>query len=116
MIFHSTRDKSLTATLSQALQRGLAPDGGLYVPARFPAMTVADFDGRESLAAVAPRFLAPFFEGDPLAPELDAIVAEAFNFPVPIVPLKTVDDASVLELFHRPTSAFKDFGARFLAR
>ena len=115
MIFHSTRDKSLTATLSQALQRGLAPDGGLYVPARFPAMTVADFDGRESLAAVAPRFLAPFFEGDPLAPELDAIVAEAFNFPVPIVPLKTVDDASVLELFHGPTSAFKDFGARFLA-
>ncbi len=115
MIFHSTRDKSLTATLSQALQRGLAPDGGLYVPAHFPAMTVADFDGRESLAAVASRFLAPFFEGDPLAPELDAIVAEAFNFPVPIVPLKTSDDASVLELFHGPTSAFKDFGARFLA-
>ncbi len=115
MLFHSTRDPSLTATLSEALQRGLAPDGGLYVPAGLPAMTPADFDGLGGIAGVAPRFLAPFFAGDPLEPELAAIVTEAFNFPVPTVRLKTADDVSVLELFHGPTSAFKDFGARFLA-
>jgi threonine synthase len=115
MQFISTRDPSRTATLSEALRRGLAPDGGLYVPAAFPALSPADFDGREDLPSVARRFLAPFFDGDGLAPELDAIVGEAFNFPVPLVTLATPGDAAVLELFHGPTSAFKDFGARFLA-
>ena len=115
MRFVSTRDASLAGTLSQALTRGLAPDGGLYVPERFPAATAAGFDGASTLAEVAPRFLAPFFEGDALAPELGAIVREAFDFPVPLVPLAEADDAAVLELFHGPTAAFKDFGARFLA-
>jgi threonine synthase len=115
MNFISTRDASHSATLSEALRRGIAPDGGLYVPDAFPALAPADFDGLEDLPAVARRFLAPFFAGDPLAKELDAIVTEAFDFPVPLVALKTAGDASVLELFHGPTSAFKDFGARFLA-
>ena len=115
MQFISTRDPASTATLSEALQRGLATDGGLYVPQQFPALAPRDFEGLTTLAEVAPRFLAPFFAGDVLAPELAAIVAEAFDFPVPIVPLRTASDVSVLELFHGPTAAFKDFGARFLA-
>lgn len=115
MRFISTRNAQHSASLSEALQRGLAPDGGLYVPERFPRTPAADFAGATELATVAPRFLAPFFEGDPLAPELAAIVREAFDFPVPLVPLAESGDAAVLELFHGPTAAFKDFGARFLA-
>jgi threonine synthase len=116
MRFVSTRDAHSTATLSEALQRGIAPDGGLYVPERFPRFAVADFDGAQSLPEVANRLLAPFFAGDPLEPEVAAITAEAFDFPAPIVPLPGAGpDVGVLELFHGPTAAFKDFGARFLA-
>jgi len=115
MRYVSTRDAGHRASLSEALGRGLAPDGGLYVPERFPALAAADFEGAAGLGAVAARFLAPFFAGDALAPELGAIVAEAFDFDVPLVPLRVTDDAAVLELFHGPTAAFKDFGARFLA-
>lgn len=116
MRFVSTRDPASAATLSEALQRGIAPDGGLYVPARFPRFTPQDFDGAATLPAVAARLLAPFFAGDPLEPSLAGITAEAFDFPVPIVPLpRAGPDVSVLELFHGPTAAFKDFGARFLA-
>jgi len=115
MRFHSTRNAGETATLSEALARGIAPDGGLYVPDSFPHFSVQDFDGLDGIAAVAPRFLAPLFAGDPLESQLPAIVAEAFDFPVPVQPLPVAHDASVLELFHGPTAAFKDFGARFLA-
>jgi threonine synthase len=115
MRFISTRDPAHGASLSEALRRGLAPDGGLYVPDRFPSESAAGFEGATELAAVAPRFLAPLFEGDALAPELPAIAREAFDFPAPLLPLAGRDDAAVLELFHGPTAAFKDFGARFLA-
>jgi threonine synthase len=60
--------------------------------------------------------LAPFFAGDPLEPDLPAICAEAFTFPVPIVtPDPARPNMRALELFYGPTGAFKDFGARFLA-
>jgi threonine synthase len=115
MQYVSTRTAVEVASLSTALARGLAPDGGLYVPERFPLSTGADFAGLASLPAIATRLLAPFFASDTLAPELTAIVTEAFDFPVPIVALELRDDVAVLELFHGPTAAFKDFGARFLA-
>ena len=111
----STRDPGVTSSLTAALLRGLAPDGGLYVPEQFPALTAADFGARTELAAIAVRLLTPFFEGEPLAAELPAIVGEAFNFPVPIVTLEVPEPLAVLDLFHGPTAAFKDFGARFLA-
>jgi threonine synthase len=65
---------------------------------------------------VARRLLQPFADGDPLAASLPAITADAFNFPAPVddVP-QAPGPLSVLELFHGPTAAFKDFGARFLA-
>jgi len=115
MQFVSTRDPGHGVGLSAALAQGLAPDGGLYVPERFPVASPADFDGAATLPAVAPRLLRPFFAGDALALALPTIVAEAFDFPVPLVPLPLAEDAAVLELFHGPTAAFKDFGARFLA-
>ncbi len=111
----STRNDSLTATLSEALRRGIAPDGGLYVPRTFPSLSVGDFSTSDALPVAAETFLAPFFADDPLASALGSIVHEAFNFPVPLVRLGTAEDVSLLELFHGPTAAFKDFGARFLA-
>jgi threonine synthase len=113
MQFVSTRGQAAPAGLSAAIAAGLAPDGGLYVPESLPSLSPADFDGRETLPEIAAALLRPFFDGDALAGELDAICAQAFDFPAP---LRRLDDGTgLLELFHGPTAAFKDFGARFLA-
>jgi threonine synthase len=112
MNFISTRHAAPVATLSQAIAAGLAPDGGLYVPEALPPPR--DLSPGSDVADTAAALLAPFFQGDALAAELPAICREAFDFPAPLVSLGTPDDY-VLELFHGPTAAFKDFGARFLA-
>jgi threonine synthase len=112
--FVSTRRQTPATTLSAAIAAGLAPDGGLYVPAALPRLSSDDFSGCNALAKVASRLLAPFFEDDALARGLDAICAETFTFDAPLKALATPRDF-ILELFHGPTAAFKDFGARFLA-
>ena len=109
----STRGGDRVA-IAEALQRGLARDGGLYVPERLPQFKVSDFDGAQTLPAVATRMLCPFFDDSPLADAIGAVCNEAFNFPVPLVQLPEAS-SYVLELFHGPTAAFKDIGARFLA-
>jgi threonine synthase len=112
----SSRNPSHRVSLGEALAQGIAPDGGLYIPEQFPHFIPRQFDGVDSLPEIGARLIAPFAEGDALAAELPEICREAFNFPAPLVPLEnTPGPASVLELFHGPTSAFKDFGARFLA-
>ncbi|HEX8777918.1 MAG TPA: threonine synthase [Rhodanobacter sp.] len=111
----STRGASPVATLSQAIAAGLAPDGGLYVPDRLPTLNVEDFKVGGSLAETAATLLAPFFAGDALAGQLPAICAEALTFPTPLRPLPQHPNTCMLELFHGPTAAFKDVGARFLA-
>jgi len=113
MKFRSTRSTSPLLTLSEAIQTSIAPDGGLYVPVSFPAFKVSDFDGLAFWSEIGKKLLAPFFEGDVLAPQIDDICSEAFNFPIPLNYIS--DDTAVLELFHGPTAAFKDVGARFLA-
>jgi threonine synthase len=116
MRYISTRDASHEASLSEAIARGIAPDGGLYVPAEFPHFTARQFEGLTQLPEIGECLLTPFAEGTELASEIGAICREAFNFPAPLVPLDEAPaPASVLELFHGPTCAFKDFGARFLA-
>lgn len=116
MHYISTRNAQDTVTLGQAIARGIAPDGGLYVPESFPHFVPHQFEGLNTLAEIGERLIAPFADGDPLASELRAICRTAFDFPAPLVPLRDAPaPASVLELFHGPTSAFKDFGARFLA-
>ena len=112
MNFISTRNNASAATLSQAIAAGLAPDGGLYVPETLPPARSLELGG--DLADTATQLIAPFFAGDALADELPAICREAFDFPAPLLPLATPYD-HVLELFHGPTAASKDFGARFLA-
>ncbi|MHB1056847.1 MAG: threonine synthase [Rhodanobacter sp.] len=113
--YHSSRSAGPTVPISQAIAAGLAPDGGLYVPEKLPVLDPAAFDPRGTLADTAATLLAPFFAGDALAGELPAICAEAFAFDAPLRPLPAHPRTLVLELFHGPTSAFKDFGARFLA-
>ncbi|HET7064210.1 MAG TPA: threonine synthase [Rudaea sp.] len=114
MKFHSTRDDARDVSLSEAIAAGLATDGGLYVPDDLPQLDIDAFDATAMLPVTAARLLAPFFAGDALSSQLDAICTEAFTFPAPLRALATPHDY-VLELFHGPTAAFKDFGARFLA-
>ncbi len=114
MKFASTRDDTVAVDLSSALIAGLAADGGLYVPKNLPTFTAQDFAADDSLAAIATRLLQPFFAGDTLAGELDAICSQAFDFPAALKTLP-IEQTWLLELFHGPTAAFKDFGARFLA-
>ena len=115
LLFASSRGGAAVSAFSTALLQGLAPDGGLYVPQRWPQLPPEDFQGAHALAEVGARLLAPFVAGDELAPQLDEILSEAFNFPAPRIGLTDDDRLSSLELFHGPTAAFKDFGARFLA-
>jgi threonine synthase len=115
MLFVSTRNSSLTARFSEALAQGLAPDGGLYVPTAWPEVRLEELPDASDLPALAHAVLRPFLRGDRLADELGAITREAFSFPAPLVPLGEGAKLAVLELFHGPTAAFKDFGARFLA-
>lgn len=115
MDFHSTRNGP-PVRIEQAIMSGTAPDGGLYVPAELPRFDPADFDGLDEFHAIAAKLLAPFFSESSLAGELADICRDALNFPVPLRPLEMDDSPlSVLEMFHGPTAAFKDVGARFLA-
>ena len=109
VIVTSTRGGA-PVSLSDAILHGLAPDGGLYMPARItlPAPLRGD-----TLIARAQATLAPFFSQDKLESHLPAMLAEAFTFDAPTRWLS--DNTGLLELFHGPTAAFKDFGARFLA-
>ncbi|MGO8856752.1 MAG: threonine synthase [Steroidobacteraceae bacterium] len=114
--FSSSRGGAPSVTLSEAIRQGLAPDGGLYVPTRLPRVDVASFAGLSRLPEVARLSLAGFFEGDRLQPVLGEIADAALNFDAPTTPVTAGEDRLfALELFHGPTAAFKDFGARFLA-
>lgn len=115
MRYLSTRGGPPVA-LERAIMSGTAPDGGLYVPERLPQQAASTFVTGRNLAETAGQLLAPFFAGSSLEPGLSGIAAEALNFPVPLRRLEgSTQGLSVLELFHGPTAAFKDVGARFLA-
>ncbi len=115
MRFISTRGQSPAVSFGDALVQGLAPDGGLYMPESWPTIPLAAFDGAHTLPEVAEVLLRPFVAQDPIAGQIGDVVRDAFNFPAPLVPVADDGKLSVLELFHGPTAAFKDFGARFLA-
>lgn len=115
MRFVSTRGAAPAVGFSEAIVNGIAPDGGLYLPTEWPRADVEKFGDAGDLPGIASRLIAPFVAGDPLESQLPAIASDAFNFPAPLVPVTEDERLSVLELFHGPTAAFKDFGARFLA-
>lgn len=115
MKYFSTRGAG-PVSLDEALRRGIASDGGLFLPERLPEFSIADFDSAESIPEVARILLQPFFVGSELESDVGAILAETFSFPIPMTELSTDDkSASLLELYHGPTAAFKDVGAGFLA-
>lgn len=116
MKFRSTRGGAPEADIGQALEAGLAPDGGLYVPAGLPRFEPAAFRPEISLPELATCILAPFFEDSALAERLDAICRDALDLPLPLEAIGDDAPGWMLELFHGPTAAFKDFAARFLAR
>ena len=96
---------------------GTAPDGGLYVPEYLPHFDPDALTQIDTVSDLATQLLAPFFEGSALSDQLGEICDEAFSFPARLQLLENSErgSLSVLELFHGPTAAFKDFGARFLA-
>ena len=105
MILRSTRDPEHTATFGEAMRRNLAPDGGLYVPVSLPRLDadrLLSLPWEERCAEILSRLLGEEYEE-----------TGAFDFPVPVVP---AGDSFAQELFHGPSLAFKDFGARLLAR
>jgi threonine synthase len=108
----STRSGA-TATLTEAIFHGPAPDGGLYIPSVVPAVDAARIARESGSFQETARRMAIALLGSEVAPAvLEEIVAETLDFPVPLVPIG--DDLHVLELFHGPTAAFKDVGARFM--
>lgn len=116
MLYHSTHNPSFRVDLKEAILRSLPPDNGLYMPDRLPVLD-ADFwkiwrflSFQEIGFAVAEAF----FGEDVPAPALREIVEGTLAFDAPLVTLGPGDH--ILELFHGPTLAFKDFGARFMAR
>lgn len=112
MKFVSTRGQAAPASIDDALVAGLAPDGGLFVPETIP--TLAPTEPQHALAASARHVLAPYFAQSALRARLGELCEEAFAFDAPLRPLAGANDF-VLELFHGPTAAFKDYAARFLA-
>ena len=115
MKYFSTRGAG-PASLDDALRMGIASDGGLFLPEQLPTFTLADFDAADTMPEVATILLRPFFAASALEGDLEQIVAETFDFPIPTSQLRAPgQDVSMLELYHGPTAAFKDVGAGFLA-
>jgi threonine synthase len=116
MEYHSTRRTAPPVSLKEAVLDSLPPDNGLYLPARLPVLD-ADFwrDWRSlTFQEIGVRVAQAFFGEDVPAETLRQLTCEALAFDAPLV--EVAPRQHVLELFHGPTLAFKDFGARFMAR
>lgn len=116
MNYYSTNDKSAMVNFKDATILGQAPDRGLYFPERIPQVEKSLLDNIESLSdqEIAFRVIRPY-AGDAInESDLQRIVDETINFPIPVVHIH--DSIYTLELFHGPTLAFKDIGARFMSR
>lgn len=115
MKFQSTNNQS-TADLKQAVTHSLAPDGGLYIPAEIPKLPKEFFENiaKLSFAQIAFTVAKNLLQDAIDDPTLLRICEETVNFPCPLVQIN--ENTYVLELFHGPTLAFKDFGARFMSR
>ena len=116
MQYYSTSGNAPKTSLQEAVVKGLAPDKGLYMPERIPMIPKAFFNniGEMSLQDIAYVVANTLFGDDIDSETLKEIVNETLNFDIPLV--KVEDNKYSLELFHGPTLAFKDVGARFMAR
>lgn len=116
MMYYSTNGRAPQATLREAVERGLAPDRGLYMPDHIQQLPASFFDRIDQLTFQEMSFevARAFFGGDVVDASLKRIVTDTLAFETP---LRRVEEGIYsLELFHGPTLAFKDVGARFMAR
>jgi threonine synthase len=115
MRYYSTRGKAEGVSFAAAALTGLAPDGGLFVPETIPPYPPAVLSslGTMNFHDIALETIRPYVSPEIPGPVLEDLVHGAYSFTAPLV---GVGDRLVLELFHGPTAAFKDFGARFMAR
>ena len=116
MLYHSLTDRSLTRSFADAVVEGLAPDKGLYYPERIPSLPEGFWLSEEDLNPwdLGAAMMSPLAEGALSHEELRAMLKEVLNFPLDLHEIE--DNVYALELFHGPTHAFKDVGARFLSR
>lgn len=116
MRYYSINSPSKFVSLKEAVLRGLAEDKGLYMPESIPQLPKSFFDtlASKSLAEIGFEVLKPFFCPDIEEKRFKELVADALNFDIPVVNID--GHINTLELFHGPTCAFKDVGARFMAR
>ena len=116
MKYYSTNGNSPLSTLQNAVVKGLAPDRGLYMPEQIKKLPKEFFDNIENLSfqEIAYHVADAFFGEDIPADDLKQIVYDTLSFETPVVQVN--DNIYSLELFHGPTLAFKDVGARFMAR
>ena len=116
MKFYSTNKKTNPVSFKEAVLKGIAEDGGLYLPESFPILKDDFLSNIEkfSFNEIAFEVLNSFLQNDIGKEDLEKIIERAFNFAVPLVELSA--NLYILELFHGPTLAFKDFGARFMAQ
>ncbi len=116
MDFYSTKTPTYKVDLKEAVIRSLPPDNGLYMPETIPTLSDEFWaNWRDySFAELGFQIVKPLLGDDIPEDDLRAIVEDAINFDAPVVTLS--DKLHILELFQGPTLAFKDFGARFMAR
>lgn len=116
MKYYSTNNRNVTASLRDAVVKGLAPDRGLFMPERIPSFPGAFFNniGKMSLAEMSFVIASALFGDDIESDVLKDIVDETMNFEIPLKYVR--GNIYSLELYHGPTLAFKDVGARFMAR
>lgn len=116
MIYYSLNKEASSVTFDEAVIRGIAPDKGLYFPEDIPKLpsdffeNIINFSNEEIAFKVMKEFIGTTIESE----SLKDIVTDVLSFDFPVVDIK--DNISTLELFHGPTMAFKDVGARFMAR
>ena len=116
MNYFSLNNPANTASFSQAVIKGIAPDRGLYFPEKIPTLPAEFFDQIDSLDihSLAAKVMTPYLGDEIPQAVLQIIVEKTLDFEFPVVPL--TDTIGCLELFHGPTLAFKDVGARFMAQ
>lgn len=118
LFFHSTNGQSPAVNLRDALMIGQAPDKGLYLPREFPRLTPQDIAGFAKLPyhSIAFEVLRRYMEGIIDDATLDALCCDAYNYPVPLEPVRGLDRVCIMRLDQGPTASFKDFAARMMAR
>ena len=116
MLYYSTNKKSPEVSFKEATIKGQAPDKGLYFPERIPQFDKSFISNIQSYSKeeIAFHAIQPFIGDTIPSNDLHRIVGETVNFDFPLVQIN--EDIFSLELFHGPTLAFKDVGARFMSR